>query len=129
MLDTETRKKPFVKIEEAMPEPCIIEPIKTRYKIYYTIIAEFPYCEERSVTFTMDCDVDVDGIEMKNIYDFVFKINGVKEDFEDSVILKTGDKIELKISKKDEYGDSTFIITGVSPEDVDVEERKEIHVN
>ena len=84
---------------------------------------------ERSVTFTMDCDVDVDGIEMKNIYDFVFKINGVKEDFEDSVILKTGDKIELKISKKDEYGDSTFIITGVSPEDVDVEERKEIHVN
>ena len=53
----------------------------------------------------------------------------VKEDFEDSVILKTGDKIELKISKKDEYGDSTFIITGISPENVDVTERKEIHVN
>lgn len=126
MLDTETRKKPFVKIEEAMPEPCEIETI---HKIYYTIIAEFPYCEERSVTFTMDCDVDVDGLELKNIYDFVFKINGVKEDFEDTVILKTGDKIELKISKKDEYGDSTFIITGKSPENVDVTERKEIHVN
>jgi hypothetical protein len=126
MVDTETRKRPIVKIEDATPEPCTKETI---HKIYYRIIAEFPYCEERSVTFTMDCDVDVTGIELKNIFDFVFKINGVRENFEDDVILKTGDKIELKISKKNDYLESIFIVTGESPENVDVTERKDIHVN
>ena len=73
--------------------------------------------------------VDVTGIELKNIFDFVFKINGVRENFEDDVILKTGDKIELKISKKNDYLESIFIVTGESPENVDVTERKDIHVN
>ena len=128
-INLEPHNRPVVRIEDVTLERCNNEVIDIPNKIHYRIIADFPYCEERSVSFTMDCDVDINGIEMKNIYDFVFEINNKKENFENEVILKKGDKIILKISKKNEYVDSTFTILGTSPEEVDIAKREDIHVN
>lgn len=110
-------KTPSVIIEE-LPECC--KPKEESPYVHKTIklIADFPYCEEHLVTFTVDTVIDIDSIETKNVHDFVIKINGVVQTFDDEVKLVPGDKVFINISREDEYGDSSLIITGTDPETV-----------
>jgi hypothetical protein len=82
------------------------------------LIADFPYCEEHSVTFKVDTVMDIESIELENVYDFVVKINGEVQDFEDDVRLNIDDEVFINISRKDEYGDSSFTIIGTDPDTV-----------
>ena len=82
------------------------------------LIADFPYCEERSVTFTMDTVIDIDTIETKNVHDFVIKINGEVQTFDDEVKLNVGDEVFINITREDEYGDASLTIVGTDPDTV-----------
>ena len=109
--------KPYVKIEEIIPECCIKEDSPYIHK-KIKVIAEFPYCDKRTVEFTMDTTVDVETLEMHNVYDYAVKVNGEVQTFEWNFILKPGDKIEISITREDEFADSTFTIVGIGPEEV-----------
>jgi len=109
--------KPYVKIEEEIPECCNKKESPYIHK-KIKLIAEFPYCEEHSTKFTMDTVVDVDSLVLHNVNDYVVKINGEVETFEDELTLKVGDEIEINISRKDEYADSSFTIVGTDPDTV-----------
>jgi len=117
MVDAQKPKKPIVKIEEEIPECC------NKKDNYYVnkiikLIVEFPYCEERSVTFIIDTVIDVETIETNNVNDFVIKINDEAQNFENEVKLNVDDKVEIIITRKDEYKDSSIIIVGSDPETV-----------
>jgi len=109
--------KPYVKIEEEIPECCNKKESPYVHK-KIKLIAEFPYCEEHSTKFTMDTVVDVDSLVLHNVNDYVVKINGEVETFEDELTLKVGDEIEINVSRKDEYADSSFTIVGTDPDTV-----------
>jgi len=79
-------------------------------------IVDFPYCEEYSFTFTADTLADIDTIETTNIYDFVVRINGKVETFEDDVTLKPGDEVSIDITKKDDYSNAKIVIKGTDPD-------------
>lgn len=109
--------KPYVKIEEEIPECCLKEKSPYMHK-KIKLIAEFPYCEEYSTKFTMDTTMDVDSLVLHNIYDYVVKINGKIETFEDELTINNGDKVEIEITKKDDFKDASFTIVGTDPETV-----------
>lgn len=110
-------RTPSVIIEEEIPECCIKKDDPYVHK-KMKLIADFPYCEEHSVTFTMDSVIDIDSIETKNVHDFVIKINGKVQDFEDAVTLQVGDEVFINISREDEYKDSSLHIVGTDPDTV-----------
>lgn len=106
--------KPYVRIEEEIPECCIKKESPYIYK-KLKLIAEFPYCEEHITTFTVDTLMEVDSLVMHNVFDYVVKINGEIETFENELTLNVGDVVEINISRKDEYADSSFTIVGFDP--------------
>jgi hypothetical protein len=110
-------RTPSVTIEE-IPECC--KPKEKDPYVHKTIklIADFPYCEEHNVTFTADTVLDIDSIETTNVHDFVIKINGLLQTFEDETKINTGDEVFINISREDEYGDSSLTIIGNDPETV-----------
>jgi hypothetical protein len=110
-------RHPNVILEEII-NPCLPEEKDPYVHKVMKIFIDFPYCEERSVTFTIDSVVDIDTIETTNIQDFVMKINGVVQTFDDEVRLNVGDEIYIGITREDEYGDSSIIIMGTDPETV-----------
>lgn len=109
--------KPYIRIEEEIPECCNPKEDTYVHKII-KLIANFPQCEERSIKFTVDSVMDITTLEMHNVFDFVVKINGIVERFEDDVRLNIGDEVEISITRKDEFGDSSFIIIGTDPDTV-----------
>jgi hypothetical protein len=110
-------RHPNVILEEII-NPCLPEEKDPYVHKVMKIFIDFPYCEERSVTFTIDSVVDIDTIETTNIQDFVMKINGVVQTFDDEVRLNVGDEIYIGITREDEYGDSSITIMGTDPETV-----------
>ena len=105
LLDLPTpHRTPSVKIEE-IPECCFKKENPYVNKVM-KLIADFPYCEEHSVMFSADTVIDIDEIETNNVHDFVIKINGEVQSFEDEVTLQIGDEVFINISREDEYGDS-----------------------
>lgn len=109
--------RPSVVMEE-LPECC--NPKEPNPYVHKTmkLIADFPYCEEHEITFTADAVIDIDTIETINVHDFVIKINGKVQDFEDEVKINVGDEISINISREDEYGDSSLTIVGSDPDTV-----------
>ena len=108
--------KPVVYVEE-IPDCCYKEESPYINKVVKLII-DFPYCDQDSVDFVIDTTIDIDTIETKNVHDFVIKVNGEVQTFEDEVKFFEGDKIEVSISREDEYGDSNLTIVGNDPETV-----------
>ena len=108
--------KPVVYVEE-IPDCCYKEESPYINKVVKLII-DFPYCGQDSVNFVIDTTIDIDAIETKNVHDFVIKVNGEVQTFEDEVKFFEGDKIEVSISREDEYGDSNLTIVGNDPETV-----------
>lgn len=108
--------KPVVYVEE-IPDCCYKEESPYINKVVKLII-DFPYCDQDSVNFVIDTTIDIDAIETKNVHDFVIKVNGEVQTFEDEVKFFEGDKIEVSISREDEYGDSNLTIVGNDPETV-----------
>ena len=115
IVDPYTPKNPVVKIEEEIPECCINKENPYVNKTI-KVIAEFPYCEEHNVTFKMDTIVDIESIETNNVNDFVIKINGEVQDFENNVRLEVDDEVFINIARKDEYKDASLIIVGTDPD-------------
>jgi len=115
--DTPPPRNPSVIIEE-LPDCCIPKEPSPYVNKKMKLIADFPYCEEHSVTFTMDTVIDIDEIETDNVHDFKIKINGVLQTFEDEVTLQVGDEVFINISREDEYGDSSLTIVGTDPNTV-----------
>ncbi len=109
--------RPSVILED-IPECCITKEPNPYVNKKVKLIANFPYCEEHSVTFKVDTVIDIDSIEIKNVHDFVIKINGEVQDFKDEVKLNIGDELFIDISREDEYKDSSLIIVGIDPETV-----------
>lgn len=110
-------RTPSVIVEEEVPECCFKHEDPYIHK-KIKLIADFPYCEEHTVTFTADTIIDIDEIETNNVHDFIIKINGKVETFEDEVKINVGDEIFINISREDEYGDSSLTIVGNDPETV-----------
>lgn len=108
--------KPVAYVEE-IPDCCYKEESPYVNKVVKLII-DFPYCDQDSVDFVIDTTIDIDTIETKNVHDFVIKVNGEVQTFEDEVKFFEGDKIEVSISREDEYGDSNLTIVGNDPETV-----------
>lgn len=107
-------KTPSVEIEEIiekceipLPNPYINKKIK--------IFVDFPYCEERSITFEFDSIMDIDSIETENVKEFIFKINDVEQTFDDEVKINPGDIIYIHIEREDDYRGSSMTIIGVDP--------------
>lgn len=109
--------KPHIRIEEEVPECCNPKEDPYAHK-KIKLIAEFPYCEEHETKFTMDCTMDVDSLVIHNVHDYVVKINGIIEIFDDELTLKPGDVIEINISREDDFKDSSFTIVGTDPDTV-----------
>ena len=105
-------------IVEELPECCLPKEPNPYVNKTMKLIADFPYCEERSVTFTMDTVIDIDTIETKNVHDFVIKINGEVQTFDDEVKLNVGDEVFINITREDEYGDASLTIVGTDPDTV-----------
>ena len=108
--------KPIVYVED-VPDCCYDDKSPYINKVV-KVIVEFPYCEQDSVDFVIDTTIDIDSIETKNVHDFVIKINGEVQDFDDEVKFINGDKIEVSISREDEYAESKLTIVGNDPETV-----------
>lgn len=117
-LDLSTPRPHVNVIVEELPECCLPKEPNPYVHKTMKLIADFPYCEEHSVTFTMDTVIDIDTIETKNVHDFVVKINGKVQTFEDEVTLNVGDEIFINVSREDEYGDSSLTIIGTDPDTV-----------
>ena len=113
--DVEPPKRPSVKIEEEIPECCLPKEPSPYVNKIVKIIIDFPYCEERSVTFTMDTVIDIDSISTKNVHDFVIKVNGVVQKLDDEVKINIGDEVNVAISREDEYSGSSMTISGTDP--------------
>ena len=107
----------YEKDDDEIPECCYKKYSPYANKII-KLIAEFPECEELETTFINDVIIDIDTIELKNVYDFVVKLNGVVQTFEDDTRFNPGDEINIKITRKDDFKDSTFIIKGTDPNEV-----------
>jgi len=105
-------------IVEEVPECCLPKEPNPYINKTMKLIADFPYCEERSVTFTMDTVIDIDTIETNNVHDFVIKINGEVQTFDDEVKLNVGDEVFINITREDEYGDASLTIVGTDPDTV-----------
>lgn len=110
-------RSPSVVMEE-LPDCCIPKEADPYVHKKIKLIADFPYCEEHSVAFIMDSVVDIDTIETENVHDFVIKVNGKVQTFDDEVKFNIGDEIDINISREDEYGDSMLTIIGTDPDTV-----------
>lgn len=110
-------KKPSVVLEEIINE-CLPKEEDPYIHKKIKIFVDFPICEYREIEFTVDNVVDIESIETVNVKSFAFKINGVEQDFEDSVTLNKGDIIYISIIRNDEYKSSSMTIIGTDPEEV-----------
>ena len=108
---------PSVVLEE-LPECCLPKEPNPYVNKKVKIFIDFPYCEYHKISFTIDTIVDIDSIETNNVHDFVVKINGVVQTFEDEVKLNPGDEVFVNITREDEYKGSSMTIIGSDPETV-----------
>jgi len=115
--DLPVPKSPSVVLEEVINE-CFPKEANPYANKIIKLIIDFPYCEERSITFTVDTLIDIESIETENVKDFVVKINGVIQTFEDEVKINPGDEIFVSITREDEYTGSSMTIIGIDPETV-----------
>ena len=81
-------------------------------KIVLTI--NYPICNNLA-EFTIDTDMIIRQVEMNNVYDFVFCVNGERMYFEDEITIYNGDNIKLEICKDDIEKDASIILTGIDP--------------
>ena len=109
--------RPSVRVEEEIPE-CCNKKVSPYINKKIKLIADFPYCDEQKVTFTMDATMEVETLQIHNVYDYVVKVNGEAQSFEWDFELKPGDEVELAITREDDFADSSFTIIGIDPEEV-----------
>ena len=106
-----------IKIEDwNKVDECAKEPQSPYANQLVNIVIEFPLCKKET-DFTIDTDIVIDTIEMKNIYDFVLCINGEVQNFESNYEIKifNGDDIHIEISREDLYSDSIMEIKCYNP--------------
>ena len=114
-------KRPTLRVEEddtQCDNACRPKEKSPYYNRIVKFIVDFPYCEERSIKFTVDKEeVDIDSISLNNVHDFVIRQNGEVIDFENETDISfvEGDEIEVVITREDEYGDSSLTIIGSDP--------------
>ena len=104
--------------EEDLENPCRVEEEEDwYYNKILTITINYPECEEE-VEFVMESKMVVTSIETNNVFDFRLFINGevIHVEDVDEVKFEKGDKIKVKISRKDEFKDSQFVIVGYDPD-------------
>lgn len=79
------------------------------------IIVSFPSCT-KDVDFTIDMDATIDTIELTNVYDFTFCINGELQSFDtESVYIYKGDTIHISIERDNLYEESEITIRCLNP--------------
>ena len=115
--DLPVPKSPSVVLEEVINE-CLPKEADPYVNKIIKVIIDFPYCEERSITFAVDTLINVESIETENVKDFTIKINGVIQTFDDEVIINPGDEIFVSINREDDYKGSSITIIGIDPETV-----------
>lgn len=106
-------------VEEQCPEECPIEEDDQKYynKIL-KVIMRYNECES-SMTFNIDTDMVIEKVETENVYDFKLLVNGEVQDIENhSVKIYNEDEIIVKITRDDDYSESSVILVGYDPNDV-----------
>ena len=78
------------------------------------VIVTMPACRSKAV-FEMDSDMDVSAITTDNVFDFILKINGERVQFNDTIHVKTGDEITIKLSRKEIEEDAEITLYGTNP--------------
>lgn len=105
-------------------EVCATEPTSPFENQNVSLIIDFPSCQ-KIVDFNLDMNLTVDEIELENVYDFVFYINGELQDLDDSEIyIYQGDDIHIEISRDNPYQDSKMTIKCIN-KDVVFDKRKD----
>ena len=102
---------------EPVEEPLCPQPEEKRYvNKKVKIFVKLDECTS-SVTFTMDKDVVIDGIEVENIYDFRIIVNGKVFCPEEETELKimNGDEVTINITREDLYKGVMLTFTGYDP--------------
>ena len=114
-----TKKKPTVVLkEEELPDACCVENDESDDKFYYNkiikVIINIPDCE-KNVIFYMDNDMVLTSVETSNVYDFKLFINDEYADLEWDIKFIDGDKVEVKVSRDDEYLPTSLTLVGYDP--------------
>ena len=105
-----------VKVEDwNKMDDCVVEPESPFFNQSVNIVIDFPQCK-KEVDFSIDSDLNVDTIELKNVYDFTLCLNDEPQDFENNEIkIYSGDKVSVKITRDNLYEDSKMIIKCFDP--------------
>ena len=82
-----------------------------------SVVVEFPACRNKT-TFDMDSDMDLTGITTDNVFDFLLKINGERVQFNDTIHIKSGDEITIKLSRNEVGEVSEISLYGTNPNEV-----------
>lgn len=78
------------------------------------VVVTMPACRNKAV-FEMDSDMDVTGITTDNVFDFLLKINGERVEFNDTIHIKDGDEITIKLSRNEIEDEAEVVLYGTNP--------------
>ena len=119
MLDDTDKVKSKVEIEE-----------DDRYENLPTSINVYFNDCEKNVTFTIDTDINIDEIEIDNVYDFVVTVNGEYIENDKLTNLYNEDEISIRIEKDDDFLASKISFKGSNPnKKVDTEQDAEVSMD
>lgn len=118
---------PMPPVEEGrpseIPEPnepnidcCPKEHDRYQHKVM-RVVMTFDECD-LEMSFNIDKDMVLDGVETKNVYDFKILVNEEVMNLDNDVKFLDGDKITVRISRKDDYSSSEVVLVGYDPNEV-----------
>ena len=103
-----------IKIEDWSDNPCHVDEESTIENQKVDLTISFPQCR-KDVEFTIDMDLEVDSIELTNVYDFTICLNEESQNINQPLMLYNEDKIKIAIERDDLYSDSEIIIHCLNP--------------
>ena len=118
---------PIPPVEEGrpseIPEPiepntdcCPKEPDRYQHKVM-RVVMTFDECD-LEMSFNIDKDMILAGVETKNVYDFKILVNEEVMNLDNDIKFLDGDKITVRISRKDDYSSSEVVLIGYDPNEV-----------
>ena len=85
------------------------------YNKVMKVIMRFDDCT-LELSFKIDKDMVLETVETKNVYDFRILVNGEVMSLDDGINFYKDDDITVKITREDEFAESTLTLVGYDPE-------------
>lgn len=100
--------------DECKNEDTIIDKDDPFYNKKLVLTINYPICNNLA-EFTIDTDMLIRQVEIDNVYDFVFCVNGERILFEDEVRIYNGDNIHVEICRDVYEKKASIVFTGIDP--------------